>query len=57
MQTRSAADQLSLQALLDSVTRYQGPAQGDFAKATVGVLMCHYKVEDETILRTTALAM
>jgi len=66
--TRSKKTQESLQGMLDRVTPFfdesvsqktvhQKISLQDFSKTSASLLMSHYKVEDEDVLNTTALAM
>jgi hypothetical protein len=67
--TRTQTTKLSLQTVLDDVAPFLGENLGnqktihnkisvmDFSTATTSVLISHYKVQNEDILRTTALAM
>ena len=67
--TRAASSMASLKTLMDSVSSFRSDEAGnkkevtkamgvnDFSEASVDILMSHYKVQDQDILRNTALAM
>ena len=67
--TRAASSMASLKTLMDSVSSFRSDEVGnkkevtkamgvnDFSEASVNILMSHYKVQDQDILRNTALAM
>ena len=67
--TRAASSMASLKTLMDSVSSFRSDEAGnkkevtktmsvnDFSEASVNILMSHYKVQDQDILRNTALAM
>ena len=67
--TKAVSSMASLKTFMDSVSSFCSDEAGnkkevtkaigfnDFSEASVNILMSHYKVQDQDILRTTALAM
>ena len=66
---RAASTVASLNTFMDSVSSFRSDEAGnkkevtkamgvnDFSEASVNILMSHYKVQDQDILRNTALAL